>query len=362
MKTPMNLSQKFPVLRTGIYANTATCGPLSEDLLDWRQEHDLDFLVGASKMKAGTATLLGATRDMVGDFFGCDSDNVALVPNFTIGLNLLLEGLSKKERVLLLQEDYPSLNWPFESRGFDLFFVSMGKQLEERIYEKISSERITVFACSAVQWQNGLKIDLEFLQRLKKDFSDLMVIVDGTQFCGMFAFDFAHSGIDVLGASGYKWMLSGHGNGFIMVKEGVKERFSLCSSGFGSGRNIKSESAHRTFCKHLEPGHLDSLCFGSLQFSLKFLRDIGKDAIDAHNRELSQKVKELFTEMGLLEEYIVEREEHSTIFNISGDDRSFQRLRQNGVMCAQRGGGIRLSFHCYNTYEEVVGISEMLKN
>lgn len=361
----MGISQgqrnKFPVLRTGIYVNTATSGILSEDVLEWRQEHDLDFLLGGSAAKSQTYHILKETREALGKFFNLDSDNVALVPGFSQGLNLLLEGLSKTEKVVLLEGDYPSLNWPFENRGFPITYVTIGEQLEERIYNRIKEDNCTVFACSLVQWLNGLKIDFDFLKRLKKDFPELMIIADGTQFCGTEYFDFTASGIDILGASGYKWMLAGYGNGFLLTRPEIHQRFTLKSMGYGSGRNAKHLNGKRTFCKHLEPGHLDSLSFGTLRFSLQFLTDIGMDAVGEQNDLLSKMAKTAFTELNLLDNFITLRGGHSTIFNIKGNDRLFKKLEQENVVCAQRGDGIRISFHFYNVVEELTEIIKIVK-
>lgn len=355
------LIKKFPVLQRGIYANTATSGLLSEDLLEWRQEHDLDFLIGGSAAKTETHILLKDTRKTVANFFNFEEEHVALVPSFSQGLNLLLEGLDPSEKVLLLKGDYPSLNWPLESRDFSIVYVEIGEGLEDRIYEVIKKKNISIFACSSVQWLNGFKMDFEFLKNLKAEFPELMIIMDGTQFCGTEYFDFATSGVDVLGASGYKWLLAGYGNGFLMAKPEIQNRFELKAMGYGSGRNAKTQRDGRTFCKHLEPGHLDSLNFGSLQFSLKVLMEIGLEAIGNHNQELSQYAKEQFAELGLLEDTIASRYPTSTIFNVNRKNR-YENLVKNNVVCARRGDGIRLSFHFYNTKEEVDNIVEILKN
>lgn len=355
------LRKKFPVLQQNIYANTAATGLLSEDLLEWRQEHDLDYLIGGSMMKMNSNKMHTQTRKVVGRFFNCPSDNVALVPSFTIGLNLLLEGLDKKEKVLLLQGDYPSLNWPFESRNFDIEFIDITHNLEELIYDKIKEGSITVLALSIIQWLNGVKIDLEFLNKLKNDFPHLMIIADGTQFLGTSNFDFSSSAIDIIGASAYKWLLAGFGNGLLLIKEDIKQRFNLQSNGYGSGRNSKEFEHKRTFCKHLEPGHLDSLNFGSLEFSLDFLSRIGMKSIDAKMKELSNKAKGLFTDLDVLEDNVIKRNEHSTIFNIKADQTIFDRLLQENVVCSQRGDGIRLSFHFYNSVDEIYRIVEILK-
>lgn len=357
-----SLRKKFPVLNQCIYANTAATGLLYEDLLEWRQEHDLDYLIGGSQMKAKSFEETPQINVTVGSFFNCKAENVALVPNFTLGLNMLLEGLPKDQRILLLKEDYPSLNWPFETRGFNLEYVEITFNLEELIYEKVKSGNIDVLALSLVQWVNGIKIDLDFLKRLKQEFNNLIIIVDGTQFCGTSQFDFEDSGIDVLGASAYKWLLSGYGNGFVMFKEDVKERFDLKFIGNGSVDRDITKRNDIPFCKHLEPGHLDSLNFGSLRFSLDFFGKIGMNHISDQLQKLSQKAKNDFSDLGLLEEKVVERSMHSTVFKIKGDNQLFQKLSDEDVVCALRGDGIRLSFHFYNTENEIDAIVDILKS
>jgi len=356
-----SLRKKFPVLNQCIYANTASAGLLSEDLMEWRQGHDLDFLIGGSEMKAKSLTHMPEIKKTVGKFFHCKPANVALVPNFSLGLNMLLEGLSKNKKVLLLQNDYPSVNWPFETRNFNREYVDIDEHMEENIYEKVKSEGIDVFALSLVQWVNGVRIDLDFIKQLKKDFPKLLIIGDGTQFCGTEEFNFDKSGFDVLGTSAYKWLLAGYGNAFFLVKDAVMDQFELKGIGNGSVNNDLSKRDSIPFCKFLEPGHLDSFNFGSLEFALNFLDEIGLEDIQAHLQKLSNKAKKAFSELGLLEQSVMERKQHSTIFNIKGDEKLFEKLTEENVVASPRGGGIRLSFHFYNTEEEIDVVSTLLK-
>ncbi len=356
------IRKEFPILDQYIYANTAASGLLYDSLLDWRQEHDLDFLIGGSAMKMKSLALLSETRKTVGLFFGCRPENVALVPNFSLGLNLLLEGLDKKNKVLLLENDYPSVNWPFESRGFPTYYVKMSADFETHIADRIKKEKINVLALSLVQWLNGIQIDMEFLKELKMEYPDLVIIADGTQFCGTRNFDFETSGVDILGASAYKWLLGGYGCGFFLVKNAVQARFSVKSTGLHATNNDPLGEAPIPFCKHLEPGHLDTFNFGSLQFSLKFFNRIGIEHIEAQLQKLSQKAKREFAALDLLDEEVLKRKDHSPIFNIKGNETLFRYLTKNNVVCAQRGGGIRLSFHFYNTEKDINVIVGILKN
>ncbi len=336
-------------------------GLLHKPLLDWRRKHDEDYYLGGSQMKFASLQLFPEVKKTIATFFGAKESEVALVPNFSLGFNLLLEGLPSNLSFLLLRADYPSVNWPVEDRDFNVNYVDIDENLEENIYEMVRENHIDVLVLSLVQWINGIFVDLDFLKKLKSDFSDLLIIADGTQFCGVYNLDFETSGIDVIGTSGYKWLLGGYGNGFFLIREEAQKSFSVKAIGSGSIGGKLNQRYEISFCKYLEPGHLDSLNFGSLKFSMDFLIKIGLKAIEEQNRKLSQKAHELFCEEGLLEQQVALRNTHSTIFNINGDTALFNKLIQEKVICSLRGTGIRLSFHFYNTLEEVEKITATVK-
>ncbi|MGB7396016.1 MAG: aminotransferase class V-fold PLP-dependent enzyme [Pricia sp.] len=359
----MEKSRKnFPVFSQYIYANTASAGPLNEKLLAWRQEHDLDYLIGGSNFKTDAMlNFIPEVRKTVSRFFGAKNENTALVPNFSLGLNLLLDGLDDDTHILLVQNDYPSVNWPFESRNFKISYAALDENLEENILQKLKSEHISVLALSLVQWVNGIRIDLDFIKSLKKEYPDLIIIGDGTQFCGTTDFNFGDSGIDILGTSGYKWLLGGYGNGFFLFGDTVEHRFAIKTTGFNAaGGNLKERDTVR-FAKHFEPGHLDTLNFGSLKFSLDYLTSLGMENVENRLKIISEKAKREFTELGLLEDAVSSRKSHSTIFNINGDHSLFQKLSKENIVASQRGSGIRLSFHFYNTEKDIDDIVKILK-
>ena len=351
----------FPVLGQYTYLNTAAWGLLHDDLLQWRMEHDLDYLVGGSRMKIGALSILKDTREHLGSFFNCPGERVSLVPNFSLGLNLLLEGLSGEHRVLALAGDYPSLTWPFGSRGFDVVELAAGSGLEARLSEALSESRADILAVSLVQWIDGLLLTPDFLKSIREQFPGLLIVADATQYAGAFLLDFEASGIDVLGASGYKWLLGGTGNGFMLFSEAARARFSIPTTGFNAVEADLSRKDSVPFSKRLEPGHLDTLNFGSLDFSLGLLESVGMEAIDACNRDQSDKIRRELSRLNLLPQYISERERHSTIFNIPEPGGLYAHLKAHDVICSPRGGGIRLSFHCYNTDDDLDKLLEVLK-
>ena len=353
---------KFPILRQYIYANTAAFGLFSDELIDWRQEHDLDFLLKGSAMRPKSVQIINDTRDAVARMFHCNQDDVALVPNFSLGMNMLLNSLEKKSKILLLENDYPSVSWPFDSREFSVVKIPITETLEEDIKQTVAKESIQVLALSIVQWISGIKIDLDFLKQLKKDHPNLLIIADGTQFCGTADFNFEESGIDVLGSSAYKWMLSGYGNGFMLFKDEVKNKFNIPTTGFYAAGADEEKKEVIPFARKFEPGHLSCLVFGSLKFSIDYMLKMGMDNIENQVELLASKARDGFAKLNLLEDTVLSRKEHSSILNIKGDDKLFNHLTDNDVICSQRGDGIRLSFHFYNSEKDIDAIIDIIKS
>ena len=356
-----NFSKQFPLLKQMTYLNTAASGLLPEAVMEFRQDHDLDFFVSGSVLKEKQGEVLTEVRESVGNFFGCAPNRVALTPNFSYGFNLLMESMDKKKKVLLLKNDYPSVNWAVESRGFEVCYANIDEQLEESIAAVVEKEKPDIFAFSLVQWINGIKIDSEFLKKLKADHPDLLLFGDGTQYCGTEKFDFEASVLDVLGASTYKWMNAGYGNAFFLFKQSMKNHIEPKSYGFNSLQG-KYKPHEGSLIGRFEPGHQDTLNFGSLKAAIDLIQETGIEEIEKRISDLASEAKSQLMAEDLLEPTVQKRQIHSSIFNVKGDENLYNHLRGNNIICSQRGSGIRISFHYFNTPEDLEVLMKALKN
>ncbi len=355
-----NLRKPFPILQQYKYFNTAASGLLPEKVFEFRQEHDLDFLISGSLLKEKQGEMLTAVREAVGAFFKCAPNRVALVPNFSYGFNTLLEGIEKSKRALLLESDYPSINWAVSSRDFPVSYAVIDENLERNIEEAFQKEPPGLFAFSIVQYINGVQLSIDFLKNLKARYPETLFVADGTQYCGTERFDFDDSGIDVVITSCYKWLNAGYGNAFMLFHEKAAEKVAPKSSGFNSLQG-KYKAHEGNFIGKFEPGHQDTLNFGSLKIALEFLEDVGMELVEERVAKLTGIAKRELSALSLLEELVEKRPGHSPIFNIRGDDKLFQHLRSKDILCSQRGQGIRISFHYFNTEEELDFLFKTLK-
>lgn len=351
----------FPALSSCIYLNTASNGLVPKPVMDWRREHDLQLMNRASAFRDTHKQHIESIRKTVADFFGSTILETALIPNFSFGINMVLEGMPEGQKVLLLKNDYPSVNWPIETRDFNVCYAEVNENLERNIDEAVAKHRPDIFVLSLVQWLNGIKIDFEFLKDLKSQNPNLLIIADGTQFLGTEDFNFANSGLDVLAASTYKWLTAGYGNGFLMIKESVRKRIFPKTIGFNSAERFESAATDTAYMKHFEPGHQDTLNYGSLEQSILFLESVGKERAYKHIKHLAEKAKSRFSDLNLLNNNTSLRMEHSSIFNLNGDKEMFQKMKDNNIIASLRGGGIRVSFHYYNSEEELDRLVEVLR-
>ena len=357
-----DLSLHFPVTSEYIYLNTASCGLLSRELVDWRRSHDQKLLEGGSVFRDLHKAHIAEIREQAAKFFYTSSANVALVPNFSFGMNVLLDGMSNGQKVLLLQGDYPSVNWPIENRDFDVCYVDMDENLEDNIAQAVVKHQPDILALSIVQYISGMKVDLGFLKQLKENHPELLIVGDGTQFLGTANFNFDESAFDIVGASAYKWLLSGYGCGLYLIKDSAKERIYPKTIGYNSADANFDKRNDIEFVGYLEPGHQDTINYGSLGQSLSYLDSLGIINIEKHLQSVTAKAKEAFLELGLLNRVAASRQNHSTIFNIKGDAKLFNKLKDENIIASLRGDGIRVSFHIYNTETDLNRLLAVLKS
>ena len=330
---------KFPALENKIYLDTARSGLMYNELLSWRKEHENDFLNRGSQFRLNHEILLEKTRTEINKFLGSNNLTTFLVQNFSVGLSLLLKTIKTDKTVLMVKDDYSSIINQVLCSGLKHTLVDNNFDVEAQILNGINKYNPDLFIFSIVQHIDGTFIDLDFIKQVKKDFPQILIIADGTQFCGTQFFDFQSSEIDVLISSGYKWMLGGYGNGFISFNDKYqKSHFKI---------------NEQYFMDLFEPGHHDTLNFGSLLFSLKKISNYGIDKIEKKINLLSFYTLEKLKTKKVLASKIIKRSSHSNIFNIRGDEKLFQHLLENNIICSKRGDGIRLSINFYNTKDEI---------
>lgn len=331
-----------------IYLDSAKASPLYFELLKWRNNYEKKSLVDKSEIRKDHETVVENVRYEVSSFFNVKNGDVLFNTSFSQSFHSLINELKPNPTFIILEDDYPAISDSIKKNNHKIFFVKNDENIEKNLENAVKIYKPDFLAISIVQWIDGIKLDLDFLKSLKSTNKNLTIIGDGTQFCGTSKFNFDKSPFDVVISSGYKWMFSGYGIAFILIKQS-----------FYKNKFIALNKSQMKEC--FEMGHYDMLAIGSLSFSLKRLEK-SIDSIEKKLNEYSQILMSELTELGLINKKIKNRKQHSTIFNIDDTDgRLYKFLSKNNFVCSQRGSGVRLSLNFFNTKSEIRTLIQALK-
>jgi len=348
----MGFKEHFIIPEGMIYMNTPGNGLIPKKIREWRVERDQTFFDPRVTLREEQTPFIQGVRESLATFFNTTEKHVYCTPNFSFGFNVLLDGLPKHLKFLLIAGDYPSLNYPIISRGFAYDTVELSITLEEDIWQQVEQQKPDVLAISIIQYISGVKIDLSFIKKLKEAFPDLLILGDGTQYFGTEPFSFPASGFDAIGGSGYKWLMAGFGNGYTILNE--KMQALIYQEAQQKQRPEEAMWSSKTILHtYFEPGHQDTLSHGTLQQSLHFLTEQGLSRVQQQLQETTSYAYEKFQEHNLLLPIAAQRATQSSLINVQIDPNHFGALMAQQVRCFPRGTGIRIGLHLYNDKQDI---------
>jgi selenocysteine lyase/cysteine desulfurase len=323
-----------------IYFDNAKMGPIYKELYDWKISYEKKLYEKKSNLREGYQVFFFELKELIKKFFCAEESDVLLSNSFTSAFQKILINIKDDLKFLCVKNDYPSIAQSIKNLKFKLEEIEYSNNIEEELIKSLIKYKPNILVISIVQYIDGLKLNLDFIKELKKNNKNLLIIGDGTQYCGTEKFNFDESGFDIIISSGYKWLHAGYGNAIALIK---KSCFS--------SKSLKNDRliVHNMF----DGGHLDLYSFGSLKFSLSIIeKEI--NLISTKIKFLTKKMIEGLKKRKLLSDVKNKRLVHSSIFNIDDEDGKLQSfLSKNNIIASRRGNGCRISLAYYNTENEI---------
>lgn len=330
-----------------IYFDNAKMGPIYKELHDWKISYEKELYEKKSSLRKGHQVFFMDLKDLIKRFFSSKKSDVMLSNSFTSAFQKILINLKSDLKFLCVKNDYPSISESIKNLNFKLVELEYSNDIENEIKIGLYKHKSNVLVISIVQYIDGLKLNLDFIKELKNKNKNLLIIGDGTQYCGTEKFNFDESGFDIVISSGYKWLHAGYGNAIVMIK-----------NTFFKSKFLKNDKL--ILQKTFEAGHLDLYSFGSLKFSL-FQMEKEINLISTKIKFLTKKMIKGLKERKLLSNVKNDRSIHSSIFNISDEDGKLHSfLSKNNFIVSSRGKGCRVSLAYYNTEQEIKLFLKML--
>jgi len=371
---------EFPILRHGHYANHAAIAPwpLSEAkaVADFAAEN---AEAGAEKYSRWLLREIRLREGLAGLLNAESKDDIALLKNTTDGICIVANGVGWRngDNLVLPAGEFPSNRLPWlslERRGVEVREVDIRATPapEQALLERIDA-RTRVLAVSAVQWTDGLRLKLDILGRYCRR-NDVLFFVDAIQQLGALQTDVQACAIDCLAAGAHKWLLGPEGMAVFYCRGEWRDRLELQQHGwrmlddpfkFDCENRQPSQSASR-----FEAGSPNMLGQAALNAAVELLGNTGMRAVESAVAENSRTLASALSAMpGVRLARPFDETRVSGIVNFippQADPAAVhQALKKRGLVCALRGGGIRLSPHFYqagNPVGEMLDVIETVLN
>ncbi|MDX1803832.1 MAG: aminotransferase class V-fold PLP-dependent enzyme [Alcanivorax sp.] len=291
---------------------------------------------------------------------GVPVSDIALLKNTSEGLSVIAQGLPWQagDQVVISDQEFPSNCIPWQAladQGVQVIEVNLdGAEPEQDVINALGP-RTRLVSLSAVQYGTGLKLDMAPIGAACRQ-RGILFCVDAIQQLGALPFDALTDQADFVVADGHKWMLGPEGLALFYCRGEVQSQLTLRQHGWhmiaNAGDYSQKDWQPADDARRFECGSPNMLAAHALEASLGLLLELGMTQVAA---ALDERMTRLITGLQarpgvqLLSDVRRHRRAGIVTFRVVGEDpqETCQRLKSGGVVCAQRGGGIRLSPHFY---------------
>ncbi|MFB3133411.1 MAG: aminotransferase class V-fold PLP-dependent enzyme [Rhodothermales bacterium] len=350
----------FPAVERYTYLNTASGGVLSAYAADAAKRYYDEAHTQADVLWDEWLDRAEHVRAQTARFLNADPDEIAFLPNSSLGLNLAAHLFDGEGDVLTTEDEFPSGTLPWLQRGHAVRFLPTddeGGVSTEAIAEAVETQTRRLVT-SSVQYQTGFRHDLAALGCLCRA-RDLTFIVDATQGVGAFPLDVRRQQIDVLVFSGYKWATAGYGIAVLYIRKDLLASRALPMVGWRSARtpyalvNDRLDLAAHTTT--LELGHPLFPGIFALGGALRLFEEIGSDQITARVHALTAYLHRRLAEhhLTILSTQDPAHRSGITMLGVEDPQQVVDELKAQNIFVAARGRGIRVSLHFYNNHDDV---------
>lgn len=295
---------------------------------------------------------------------GVPVDDIAMLKNTSEGLSVIAQGLSWQagDRIIITDQEFPSNRIPWQAlipQGVDVVAVPIDGPDPEGDLIRAMDDSTRLLSVSAVQYGSGMRLDLARLGQACQA-RGIRFCVDAIQQLGALPLDAEAIHADYIVADGHKWLLGPEGLALFYCRGERQAELTLRQHGWHmvkhAGDYDRKDWQPADNAKRFECGSPNMLGIHALNASLSLFQDVGMDLV---SKALNANIDYLLDGLALKNQLQLLSPEDAArragIVTVKRVDEipelTYQRLKSAGVICALRGGGVRLSPHFYTPFE-----------
>ena len=365
---------QFPVTETYIYMNHAGVAPLSRRVREAMAGFIEDATVNGAVNAEDWAETAEVCRCAAAQLINADPTEIAFMKNTTQGILIAANGIDWQEgdNVVTTAVEFPANVYPWwrleERYGVQTRMVPErdGRISIEDIAAAIDG-RTRALTISHVEFASGFRNDIQALGELCRE-HNIWFIVDAIQSLGAIEVDVKSCNVDILAADGHKWLLAPEGAAIFYCADEKREQLINTNIGWASVVNPRDfldyDLTQKPDATRFEEGSYNSVGLYGLNAAIDLLLDIGIATIETHILELTAGLIAGLEAKGYRVITPKKDLERAGIVIFESAQRTpaeiYEMLHAENIITAERGSGVRVSPHFYNTTSEVERLLEVL--
>jgi selenocysteine lyase/cysteine desulfurase len=363
------IRKRFPVFNRRIYLNSCSQGALSDAVRIALEQH----LSGWDDMGSPWeewVTVYDRARAAFADFIHSDPDEIAVVPSASAAINSVASSLDYRERrrVIMGEYEFPTMGqiWLAQQRrGAEVHFLdAQDGSLLPSAYEHAIDEKSLITPLTHVCFMNGHRSDVRTITEIAHR-QGTLVMLDDYQDCGTRPVDVRGLGVDFYVSGALKYLLAPSGIAFLYVRRelirllvptvtgwfGQKDPFAFQVKQFDPAPNAR----------RFEAGSPPVPQSYAVLASLELLNSIGPARIAAHIGALAQAYLAGARRLKIRSKTPLDSRGPLVVLQMRNAEVMVKALLDEGIVASSRKDGLRVSFHLYNTMEDVAAVLRLLE-
>lgn len=365
---------EFPHMLNQTNLDNAASAPTPQRTIN-RMKSLLDEKIGTAQWHLGTYPL-----ELVGSFMGAAAnlvnaaspEEIVYAEGPSLGLNLIAKSLPWQagDNIAFCDLEHPANVYPWmglEKAGVVIRLVpSVNGGLTLEALRQVVDERTKLVAASAIQFFTGHRTDLAAIGKFCRE-RNILFAVDAIQAVGHMPIDVQKMNIDMLVTGGHKSIMTMPSTGFMYVRAEVCNTLQPALMGSLSTADwpyyLKYDMTPAKGAWRFMTSTPNFVGMAGIVESIGLINELTREAINQHTTGLARKALEMARRRDY--ELTTTPGEHGPIANFKSKfspDQTKAYLskieQEQGIAIAtplDRQGQVhlRLSFHCYNTEDEL---------
>jgi len=365
---PHSIRYRFPLLQHAVYTNSCSQGALSNEVRAAYEQYLTDWDDKGAPWDLWVE-LAGSARSRFARLLNASSDEIAVTTSVSAGVSSLLSGLRHpdgRNKIVISDFEFPTIGQIVHAQeliGTKVEHVPASPDVTiplDRLAEAIDDETALV-AITHVCFRNGSKTDVKEVVKLAHE-AGALVLLDSFQAVGAVPIDVRNLEVDFVAGGTLKYLLGSAGLGFLFCRSEVLPQITPIQTGWFADEDIFKMDIHdyspSSTASKFESGTppIPSIYAGVAGMDL--MDEIGIAETEQHVRTLTDQLIDRLDTIGAKIVTPRDPSRRGPMIAVATNDEQAMvaALKDDQILTSPRDGNIRLSWHCYNSEEDVEAV------